>query len=185
MKKKVNTQAADLATNPEPMDEQTSILTKKVEELELQLVNEKEAKLRAMADFQNYKKRIEQERYESSSLANKELLLHTMELVDDFNRTLNHQASLEQKNYDELLNGSRMVFDKLIQLLTSQGLKKIEIKPGDQFDPHTMEAISTVPVNEAKEDKTIVHVDQFGYLDQNKNSVYRTAKVIIGKFTQK
>ncbi|MEI7578800.1 MAG: nucleotide exchange factor GrpE [bacterium] len=143
-----------------------------------QIAIEKEGKLLALADFQNYKRRTEQERMEWMTMASKAIVQKLIELVNDINRA----ESNDSKDQAKLLAGYKMVFEKINQLLTEQGLKAIKIKVGDKFDPKTMAALTTVPVDQEKKDNTVIHVDEIGFLNEHKGSVYKMAKVVIGKY---
>lgn len=150
-------------------------------EFETLLAQEKEAKLRVLADFQNYKKRIEREREEMSEVVSKELTNMILETIDDFKRAIEHEQSAEQQNFESLLGGAKSILQKLEQLVSEQGLEVIEIKVGDKFDPIAMEAIGTTPATEDHKENTVVHIDQVGYKFAGQDRVYRPAKVIISK----
>lgn len=142
------------------------------------LTSLEEARLRVLADFQNYKRRTESERQEFMTMASKQILGSLIEVIDDYNRA---QTMDKELGVEERLQGLERVFEKLGLLLKSQGLEEIAIKTGDKFDPTGMEAIGTVPVAEKEQDNTVVHIDQKGYKNTHNDTVYRTAKVIIGK----
>lgn len=132
---------------------------------------ETEAKLRVMADFQNYKKRMVQLQRESSEMANKNLIDQVIEVVDDCKRAINNE------NHE----GLDMLLEKLINVLKNQGLEIIKINKGDKFNPEIMEAISSTPSNEDQVSNTVVHIDQLGYKYSTTNKTYRSAKVIVTK----
>jgi molecular chaperone GrpE len=139
--------------------------------LKTRLAQENEAKLRVMADFQNYKKRIAQIQRESLDMANKNLIDQIIEVVDDCNRAINNE------NHD----GLELLLEKLTVVLKNQGLEQINIQIGDKFNPETMEAISSTPKSEGQDTNTVVHIDQFGYKYISTNKTYRPAKVIVTK----
>ncbi|MCA9379660.1 nucleotide exchange factor GrpE [Candidatus Dojkabacteria bacterium] len=139
--------------------------------LKTRLVQENEAKLRVMADFQNYKKRIAQIQRESLDMANKNLIDQIIEVVDDCKRAINNE------NHD----GLDLLLEKLTIVLKNQGLEQINIQKGDKFNPETMEAISSTPKSDDQVANTVVHIDQFGYKYTSTNKTYRSAKVIVTK----
>lgn len=130
-----------------------------------------ENKLRVMADFQNYKKRIELQQREMSGMANKQLLNQVIDVIDDCNRALN----------DENHDGIQLIIDKLRYILKEQGLEETAVKVGDKFNPEEMEAVATTPVQEGQEPGIVVHIDQLGYIFQTSKKVYRPSRVIISK----
>lgn len=148
-----------------------------IDRLEKELAVEKEARLIALADFQNFKKRVATEQSEISSMLSRGILNNLMEIIDDYNRSLDMDATDEKKQ----LEGLKLVFDKLKQLLTEQGLQEIPINKGDKFDPESMEAISSLKAESKELNQTVVHVLGSGYKDVNSNKIIRTAKVIIAK----
>lgn len=132
---------------------------------------ETENKLRVMADFQNFKKRIEMQQREFSEMANKLLINQVIDVIDDCHRAMNND------NHD----GIQLIIDKLKYLLKDQGLEETPIKVGDKFNPETMEAVATTPVLEGQEVGTVVHIDQLGYTYQTSRKIYRPSRVIISK----
>ena len=139
--------------------------------LKTRISQETESKLRIMADFQNYKKRIAQIQRETSEMANKNLIDQIIEVLDDCNRAMNNE------NHE----GLDLLLGKLVIVIKNQGLEIINIKNGDKFNPETMEAISSIPTIEGKEANTVVHIDQVGYKYSTSNKTYRPAKVIVTK----
>lgn len=145
-----------------------------------QVNEEKEAKLKILADFQNYKKRVERTQSENTSMANKALINNVLEAIDDFTRALDHSQN-GGKDYNALYSGCEMILSKMQQLTTEQGLKPIEIKVGDKFDPKIMDALASVPVNDPAQNGTVLHIEQKGYTLSGSDQIFRHAKVIIGK----
>ena len=139
--------------------------------LKTRISQETESKLRIMADFQNYKKRIAQIQRETSEMANKNLIDQIIEVLDDCNRAMNNE------NHE----GLDLLLGKLVIVIKNQGLEIINIKNGDKFNPETMEAISSIPSSGEQEVNTVVHIDQLGYKYSISNKTYRPAKVIVTK----
>jgi len=147
-------------------------------ELQSQIVAEKESRLRVMADFQNYRRRMETQRVELGNAANKIMLNSFLEVIDDLNRAKQMHAD----DKDELLKGYELIFAKLKSLASEFGLEEIIIKEGDKFDPAFMEALSSTKTEEKEKDNTVVHVDAKAYKNKAGGEVLRTAKVIIAKY---
>lgn len=139
--------------------------------LKTRIEQETESKLRVMADFQNYKKRMAQIQRESLDMANKNLIDQIIEVIDDCKRALNNE------NHE----GLDLLLEKLMIVLRNQGLESIQIDKGDKFNPETMEAISSIPKTDDQETNTVVHIDQLGYKYSSTNKTYRPAKVIVTK----
>lgn len=139
--------------------------------LRSKLSEELNLKLRLLADFQNYKKRSEQTLRESGDMANKSVLNHIIEVIDDINRA-------EKDSDGEAL---QIITEKLKSILGEQGLEEIPTKSGDGFDPNVMEALSALPASEGQKPNTVIHVDQIGYKYTNSSKIYKPARVIVAK----
>lgn len=139
--------------------------------LKNKLNEEKDSKIRVMADFQNYKKRVEKFQKEMSDMANQHLINQVIDVIDDCNRAINN----EQKN------GVAILLDKLKSLLKEQGLVELAISIGQKFNPEQMEALSVIPAGENKKSNTVIHIDQLGYKYINSDRLYRPARVIVAK----
>ena len=158
----------------------------KIKELEVIIEQEKSAKLMALADFQNYKKRLENEKNDYRVFATKLIVGQMMQIIDDFNRA---QKDIEDKLKDtkvskEVLDSLKMISDKISFMITQNGFEEIKINIGDKFNPEYMEALSIAPVKESMQDNTILHIDQKAYKHIESGIVFRSAKVIIGKFNK-
>jgi molecular chaperone GrpE len=129
---------------------------------------------RAEADFQNYKRRTEQERDENRRFAGISTLMNLLPIVDDFERAF---ASIDG-NLAALtwLDGLRLIYRKMMALLDNAGVKPIEAD-GKPFDPKFHEAVAHV---EGPENQVISEV-QRGYMLHDR--VLRPAMVVVGKGT--
>jgi len=127
---------------------------------------------RAEADFQNYKKRTEQERDELRRFGNVSLIINLLPIIDDFERAFasldSHLAGLSW------FDGIYLIYRKLSQLLENAGVRPIEAD-GQDFDPRYHEAVAHVEGEEGK----VVSVVQRGYRLHDR--VLRPAMVVVGK----
>ncbi len=127
---------------------------------------------RAAADFQNHKRRVEQERSEVGRLANVSLVLNLLPLVDDIERALGTvDAKLAGLTW---IDGIWLIYRKFQAVLESAGVKEIPAAEGQPFDPQVHEAISEAPGEEGK----VVSVVQKGY--KLGERVIRPTMVIVG-----
>lgn len=145
--------------------------------LEEKLSQEKEKFIRLFAEFDNYKKRTTKERQDLIKYSNKDLIEALLPVLDDFDRAI---KELEKDNENAgVLEGIKLIYNKLFNTLKDKGVSVIEVKPGDDFNIDLQEAITQVAApNENLKDK-IVDVVQKGYLLHDK--VIRYAKVVVGK----
>jgi molecular chaperone GrpE len=126
---------------------------------------------RAAADFQNYKRRTEQEREEYALLANRALIINLLPAIDDLDRAI-EQA--EQQNAGaSWLEGFEAIQRKLHGALEAAGVSEIRAH-GEPFDPTIHEAVSQGP---GEHDKVIAELRR-GY--KLGNRVLRPAMVVVG-----
>ena len=128
---------------------------------------------RVQADFENYKKRIENEQVVRATYANSELVSKILPLLDSFERG---QLSKDSKG---LLEGFRLIHAQLLDVLKQEGLEPIKAV-GERFDPLLHEVLlkehSTQPKN------IIIEEFQKGY--SFKERVLRPSKVKISSGPQ-
>lgn len=94
---------------------------------------------RTQADFQNYKRRLEQERDKLVKEANADLLRQILPVLDDLERALAHvPAELAGNSWAE---GVQLIGQKLQHVLEGQGLGRIG-SAGEEFDPRVHEAVA-------------------------------------------
>lgn len=129
---------------------------------------------RAEADFQNFKKRSEQERDELRRFSSGALIINLLPLVDDFERAF---ASIDT-NLAGLtwMDGLRLMYRKLLALLEASGVRPIEAD-GQKFDPRIHEAVAHVDGEEGK----VLSEVQRGYMLHDR--VLRPAMVVVGRGT--
>ncbi len=127
---------------------------------------------RAEADFQNYKRRVEQERSESRRFASAALIINVLPILDDLERALGSlDARLAGLTWFE---GIALIHRKLLVLLDNAGVTPIQAE-GQQFDPSFHEAVTHA---DGEEGKVLAEV-QRGYKLHDR--VLRPAMVVVGK----
>jgi len=126
---------------------------------------------RAAADYQNFKRRVEEERTEAARFANAALVINLLPLADDLERALmnvdTHLAGLTW------VDGIRLILRKFQAVLEMSGVEEIRAD-GETFDPARHEAVSQGP----GEDGKVIAVVQKGY--RLGERVIRPAMVVVG-----
>ncbi len=126
---------------------------------------------RIQAEFENYQKRIEQEKLiqqRRESLDSKQdLILKLIEILDNFERAVSNK-----NNNEEFQEGINLIHKQLKETLEKESVKQIK---EDYFDPNIHEVIST----EEGEENKILEEFQKGYTLHDKT--IRTSKVKVGK----
>ena len=126
---------------------------------------------RAEADFSNYKKRVEQEKNETTAFANREVLRSLLPILDDLERAFD---SLPPKLANAAwIEGIKLIHRKFQASIESFGVTEVEAL-GKPFDPNLHEAVAHV---EGKEG-IVVEVIRKGY--KLKDKLIRPSMVSVG-----
>ena len=166
--KKVQHPAAGAEKTPEEIPEQAAgpapeveaalaELRKQLSEAQAQAAEYKDGWQRSVADFQNYRRRVEAEKTETYQLAVGSIIKRYLPVLDDMERAMvSRPADLAWAN------GVELICRKLQSILEAEGLKRIEAE-GQKFDPNFHEAISQEPA-EGVESGTVLGVIRNGYM---------------------
>lgn len=146
-----------------PVKEKTSKKVKKLEE-EIDKLKEENKKLkdqyvRTLADTENFKKRIDEERIRDRKYGSQRLLEKLIVSLDIFDKAVNMKT--DDPNLNNFLIGFQMINNNINQVLEEEGVKKI--KAIDKFDPRYHDAIET-DYDETKEEGAILMVIKDGYM---------------------
>lgn len=138
-----------------------------VEDLIKQVKPVEDQLLRTMADFENYKKRVQNEKTALAKFANENLIIEMLPILDNFGRALEHT---------EIKEGLLLVKKQMEDVFKKFGVQEVETE-GKKFDPHFHEAVQKVDSD--KPENEIVEVMQKGYILNGR--LIRPAMVIISK----
>lgn len=128
---------------------------------------------RAMADLDNFRKRVYREMDEERKYQSAPLLKALLPVFDGLDRAV--FAASQSKNFDDLLNGVQMTIKQLESALTGHGAKPI-VAQGQPFDPNLHEAISQAPSADHPP-MTVLNDVERGYTLHDR--VIRPSKVIV------
>ena len=138
-------------------DAELESLKKQLADAESKASEYKDSWLRAQADFQNYKKRLERDNELMYTSMKGDIIKKVLPALDDLERALQNRRA-----EDPWADGIELIARKLQNMLESEGVKKIEAL-GAEFDPNFHEAISHEPANGAKSGH-VIGVVQNGYM---------------------
>jgi len=117
----------------------------RIAELEAQLAESRDQLLRKAADFENFRKRMNQEKQNAIDFANQSLLLDIIPVIDDFERAIQSaESSVELAGLPAgkaMLDGITMIEKRLISQLESKWNLKRFNSAGEPFDPNRHEAM--------------------------------------------
>jgi len=129
--------------------------------------------IRSVAELENYKKRMLQERSNLLKYRNEEVLRDFLPVLDNMERALAHCD--ETGRSDSLSEGVCLVVGMFRDILDRYGVKEIKAK-GEPFDPHLHEAIARVPGGNNPVNTVIEELEK-GYMYQDR--LLRPAKVVV------
>ncbi|OGU68540.1 MAG: nucleotide exchange factor GrpE [Ignavibacteria bacterium RBG_16_36_9] len=147
----------------------------KIAELEVQVKDWQDKLLRKAAEFENYKRRTENDQFNLINYAAESFIVKLLPVVDDFERSMEHIDDIDNNN--AVKAGIKLVYEKFLKLLNEQGVKKMQTK-GEPFNVDYHDALM-----QRKDDSvpphTVLEEVESGYLYRDK--VIRHAKVIVSE----
>ncbi len=154
---------------------QSENLEEKVKALELEINQYKELALRKAAEFENYKRRTENDQLNLLKYAAESVIIKLLSTVDDLERSLAHMT--DETDVNKIKEGIQLVYNKLIKTLDEQGVKKIE-SIGKPFSVEFHEALMQ-RADDSVPPHTVIDELETGYI--YKDRVIRHAKVIVSE----
>jgi len=153
-----------------------------LESVRQELASSKEQLLRNAAEFQNYRRRTEQERSQLVEIGKSLVIQQFLDVLDDFQRSLDAAGEVERNEseksgpaYQALKEGVELVYRKFVDELEKHGIQPIEAI-GEPFDENMHEAMMQQPDTDAQPG-TVVQELQKGY--RMGDRILRHAKVIV------
>jgi len=125
-------------------DENHSVAQAEIERLKQALSREHDMHLRALADFDNYRKRVQRERESAAQAGKRQLVLALLDVMDDFERALAYANTAPAS----MLTGARVIHQRLTDLLQAQGVVPYT-STGQPFDPALHEAVDVINTDRA------------------------------------
>jgi molecular chaperone GrpE len=155
-------------------------LKEKIAELEKHLeIQAEESKriseknIRLLAEFDNYKRRTQEDRSKLLKYAGEGLAKAILPILDDFHRTLETDGKTKART---ILEGVELIMSKLDKTLEEQGIVVFD-SVGQDFDPELHEAL--ISEKSDKGDNVILREFEKGYKYNDK--ILRHAKVVVSK----
>lgn len=162
---------------PEELRELLVARDNKIDELEQELSEAQDARLRKTADLENYRKRVQRERSQIYERAKANALEDFLDINDDLQRTLKAAEDLEVN--DTFMDGVTLVADKFREVLEKHGVERID-EEGVPFDVDLHDAMMRQKSEDDDIDSDIVlNVVESGYRIGDRT--IRHAKVIVSE----
>lgn len=132
--------------------------------------------VRALADLENAKRRMQTEKQEMIAFAIKDMLTDMLAPLDQLENALAFTDNLSEE-LQNWAQGFKMILAQFQDVLANQGIRTFDAL-GQPFDPHFHEAVDTEEADHAIEN-TILKVRAKGYKQGDR--VIRHAQVIVAK----
>lgn len=146
----------------------------KVQELGEKLAELNDKYLRLYSEFENYRKRTNQEKADLIKYGSEDTIKAILPIVDDYERAI--QAFGENEDNTALKEGVVLIYNKLMTTLQQKGLKAIEAK-GEKFDENLHEAVAQFPASDDEQKGKVIDEVVKGYYLNDK--VIRYSKVVV------
>jgi molecular chaperone GrpE len=136
-------------------------LVGEIEQLRQDLLIERDRNLRTLADFTNYRRRVERDAGKYAEDGKREIILPLLDIIDDLEKALQWAGDQEQP----FVKGVRIIRQKFLALLETHGVLPFD-SVGTPFDHNIHEAVA---VTKQKGSAAGIVVDELrrGYLWNN------------------
>lgn len=152
---------------------ESSVQIDDAEQLRKELASERDSFLRLAAEFDNYRRRVKQERAEAAESGKRDLLTELITIADDFELAIAH---LDEES-GQVAQGLQMIRRRFSDLLRANGVDSFESK-GEIFNPELHEAFDVVASGENKSGTVQTEIRR-GYFWNGK--LLRAALVVVEK----
>ncbi len=148
-------------------------LAGEIERLREDLRNERDRSLRTLADFNNYRRRIEHDGNRIAQEGIRNIILSLLDIIDDIGKAVQWAGDHD----DSVVRGVKIIHRKVLALLEMHGVLPFE-SVGMPFNPAVHEAVTMARL-EGREPGTVVEELRCGYLW--KNELLRPARVRVAE----
>ena len=162
------------SSSVKPKGKSTTKGNSNIAKLKNELSDEKDKYVRLFAEFENFKKRTAKERLELFKTANSDVLSSLIPILDDYDRAIKQSDNID---INDEINGLKLIFNKFIEILKSNGLSETKTLKGDVFDAEIHEAITQIPSKKPDEKGKIIDIIDKGY--QLGEKIIRYPKVVV------
>jgi molecular chaperone GrpE len=132
-------------------------LVAEIYRLENDLIDARDANLRSVADFKNYRRRTELEGSKIARESKREILFALLDIVDDMDKAVQYSIEARQP----FMDGIRIIRKKFLTILQAEGVQAFE-SVGAAFDHNIHEAVA-MDTHEGVEPRTVIDEFRRGY----------------------
>lgn len=163
----------DSETEAPKADEKQDELISKIQELEDKAKEYEILAKRKVADFDNFRKRMQKEKNELSEMISNKVIVDFLPVIDNLERAI--FSAEESKDFESLLEGIVSIKHIFDGVLAKYEIQKVE-SIGEEFNAEKHQALYTVEGD--YKTKTVIEEVEKAYV--RKDKVLRTAKVAVG-----
>jgi len=164
------------ATNATNAADATEASEASVAQMQLELKRVNEEYLRALAEFDNTRKRLLREKEEFAKFSALAVVGQLLPIIDGLDQAVT--AVDQQADPEAISKGVHLIYRQLLGLLEKEGVQRIPTV-GCAFDPQLHEAVALVEAQDGQADGSVVEEVQVGYTMHGK--VLRPAIVKVAK----
>ena len=172
-KKSTKTRKSSKRDSVKSLRETVEVLGTQVAELTEELEKKSDKNVRLLAEFDNYKRRTQEERTKLFKYAGEELAKAILPILDDLHRTLETDGKGKART---ILEGIELIVAKLDKTLEDQGIVPFD-SVGQDFNAELHEALMSEESD--KGENVILREFEKGYNYNDK--ILRHAKVVVSK----
>ena len=173
IKKSAKTKSNTTRDSVKSLREKIEVLKSELENQSAELERKSDKNVRLLAEFDNYKRRTQEERTKLFKYAGEELAKAILPILDDLHRTLESDGKGKARS---ILEGIELIVAKLDKTLEEQGIVPFD-SVGQDFDADLHEALMSEKSD--KGDNVILKEFEKGYKYDDK--ILRHAKVVVSK----
>ena len=166
----------DAAEKVEETEKEEPTPEEKMADLEKQIEDLKNQQLYKVAEFDNFRKRVMQEKADLIKNGGSKVITTLLPIIDDLERAQQNMDKYE--DVAAVKEGLTLIIDKFFKLLAQEGLKKMDVV-GLPFDSDLHEAIAMVPGQPEDMKGKVMDCMTAGYTLNDK--VIRYAKVAVAE----
>ena len=161
----------DFADDPEQPEDSLSEL----DQVKLELEQAKDRSLRALADLENYRNRVNRQSAEDRKYASIDLMRDLLPVWDNIGRAL--ESAEQSHSLDSLIDGVKLVGEQFLDVLRKHHCEPIEALH-QPFDPNVHASIAQMP-NADHPPNTVIHESQVGFKLHDR--VVRPSQVVLAQ----
>jgi molecular chaperone GrpE len=154
-------------------DENSNAVQAEIERLKQELQRSRDMHTRVLADFDNYRKRVQRDQDSAAQAGKRQLVLALLDVLDDFERALAYANTAPES----ILAGTRVIHQRLTNLLQAQGVVPYN-SAGQPFDPALHEAVA---VSQSAQAPSGVVLDELRHGYRWGDEILRPARVRVAQ----